>query len=125
LEFHKVQLQKRRQLSQLFLVLVSKRIFEQIMSELVAEVDAIKIKIGGAEIKTEKSVNVEGGNEDNNNEDENDEDEEDAECGGGDGKKKKKKKKKKPKKKKGAGGGASEPCETQVHRMLNGNKNEN
>ena len=86
------------------------------MSELVAEVDLMKIGNNAkefAEKEAEKTVN-EGEDEDDDDENEGDE-----EAEGGGEKKKKKKKKKKPKKKKAAAL-CAEPCQPQAHRLLNG-----
>jgi hypothetical protein len=82
------------------------------MSELVAEVESMKV-----DEKVSLEKNVEG--EDDDNEDEDDDD--DEEDGGEDGEKKKKKKKKKKKsKKKKTGPRVGQPCQPQVHRLLNG-----
>jgi len=94
------------------------------MSELVAEVDVMKIDDSvkeSGENQVEKTANEEG---DDGDEEENDEDEDEGEAGTSGKKKKKKKKKKKPKKKKAGGAashpGAAEPCQPQVHRLLTG-----
>lgn len=100
---------------------VASVIFDQNMSELVAEVESMKVddSLKVASEKLVKPSNTEG---DDECDDDDDDDEEEGAEGGGDKKKKKKKKKSKKKKAGGARAGASEPCQPQVHRLLTGDK---